>query len=159
MTTSDIIIHKDDTITDEQIIKAFEHCKSDECDNCPSLCDGDGVCLTPDIDKQLLSIVIKHQKENEELRSDKIIAETHERAARDLFVDCTRQLEEAKAEIERLKKNMDGLNIFTTNRIRLQAIKEFAERLKEKLRWNIEFNNKFVFESDIDKLVKEMTEE
>lgn len=38
-----------------------------------------------------------------------------------------------KAEIERLKKNIDGLNIFTTNHmkvIRLQAIKEFAKRLK-----------------------------
>lgn len=45
----------------EQIINAFEHCISDECDNCPSLCDEDRVCLTPDINKQLLSIV-KHQK-------------------------------------------------------------------------------------------------
>ena len=38
-----------------------------------------------------------------------------------------------KAEIERLQKNIDGLNIFTTNHItviRLQAIKEFAEELE-----------------------------
>ena len=66
-----------------------------------------------------------------------------------------------KAEIERLKKNIDGLNIFTTNHmkvIRLQAIKKFAERLKEKLQWDVEFDNKLVFESDIDNLVKEMTE-
>lgn len=47
-------------MTDEQIIKAFEHCNIlHECDNCPSLRDGGEVCLTPDIDKQLLSIV-KH---------------------------------------------------------------------------------------------------
>ena len=47
-----------------------------------------------------------------------------------------------------------------------EAIKEFAERLKEKLQWDVEFDNKPVFESDIDKeyvpiidnLVKEMTE-
>ena len=38
------------------------------------------------------------------------------------------------------------------------AIKEFAERLKEKLQWDVEFDNKLVFESDIDSLVKEMTE-
>ena len=38
-----------------------------------------------------------------------------------------------KAEIERLKKNIDGLNIFTKNHIkviRLQAIKEFEEELE-----------------------------
>ena len=66
-----------------------------------------------------------------------------------------------KAEIERLQKNIDGLNIFTKNHItviRLQTIKEFAERLKEKLQWGVEFDNKLVFESDIDNLVKEMTE-
>ena len=39
-----------------------------------------------------------------------------------------------------------------------EAIKEFAERLKEKLQWDVEFDNKLVFESDIDNLVKEMTD-
>ena len=39
------------------------------------------------------------------------------------------------------------------------AIKEFAERLKEKLQWDVEFDNKLVFESDLDSLVKEITEE
>ena len=63
-----------------------------------------------------------------------------------------------KAEIERLNKNIDGLNIFTKNHItviRLQAIKEFAEKLK----------NCFAISGDyldiiniIDSLVKEMTE-
>lgn len=42
--------------------------------------------------------------------------------------------------------------------IRAEAIKEFAERLKEKLQWDVEFDNKLVFERDIDNLVKEMTE-
>ena len=64
-----------------------------------------------------------------------------------------------KAEIERLQKNIDGLNIFTKNHIkviRLQAIKEFAEKLK----------NCFAISGDyldiiniIDNLVKEMTEQ
>lgn len=39
-----------------------------------------------------------------------------------------------------------------------EIIKEFAERLKEKLQWDVELDNKLVFESDIDNLVKEMTE-
>ena len=41
-------------------------------------------------------------------------------------------IDRQKAEIERLKKNIDGLNIFTKNHInviRLQAIKEFTERI------------------------------
>lgn len=65
-----------------------------------------------------------------------------------------------KAEIERLKKNIDGLNIFTTNHIkviRLQAMKEFAERLKEH-RYG-ELNNCISFSVGyLDSLVKEMTE-
>ena len=66
-----------------------------------------------------------------------------------------------KAEIERLKKNIDGLNIFTTNHIkviRLQAMKEFAKRLKDNYcftdRWG-----KIIPISTVDNLVKEMTEE
>ena len=39
-----------------------------------------------------------------------------------------------------------------------EAIKEFAKRLKEKLQWDVEFDNKLVFESDIDDLVKEITD-
>ena len=41
-------------------------------------------------------------------------------------------------------------------KVKSEAIKEFAERLKEKLQWDVEFENKIVFESDIDNLVKEM---
>ena len=66
-----------------------------------------------------------------------------------------------KAEIERLKKNIDGLNIFTTNHIkviRLQAMKEFAKRLKDNYcftdRWG-----KIIPISTVDNLVKEMTKE
>ena len=75
-----------------------------------------------------------------------------------------------KAEIERLKKNIDGLNVFTTNHmkvIRLQAIKEFAERLKDDMRLDEECKYNCIsccyeckeFVPQIDNLVKEMTEE
>ena len=75
-----------------------------------------------------------------------------------------------KAEIERLKKNIDGLNIFTKNHIkviRLQSIKEFAERLKETITnaintyYNSNGGGYYLAEDtieDIDNLVKEMTE-
>lgn len=44
--------------------------------------------------------------------------------------------EKAQTEIERLQKNIDGFNIFTKNHIkviRLQAIKEFAEKFAKAL--------------------------
>ena len=61
-----------------------------------------------------------------------------------------------KAEIERLKKNIDGLNIFTKNHIkviRLQAIKEFAEYIIDKSQ------NSIIQVSDIPDYVKKMTEQ
>lgn len=70
-------------------------------------------------------------------------------------------IKEQKAEIERLQKNIDGLNIFTTNHIkvvRLQAIKEFAEKLKEKATSTFYEEHKYVDTEDIDNLIKEMTE-
>lgn len=69
-----------------------------------------------------------------------------------------------KAEIERLNIRNKTLIDITKNydwkfaRAKSEAIKEFAERLKEKLQWDTEFENMLVFETDIDNLVKEMTE-
>ncbi len=39
-----------------------------------------------------------------------------------------------------------------------EAIKELVERLKSKLQWDAEFENMLVFETDINNVVKEMTE-
>ena len=97
-------------MTDEQIIKAMECCFSsapEQCEKCPLISQKDELvsCL---YQKQRLSLdLIKRQKkEMEELRSDKIIAERHERDARELFVDCTKQLKEVRAEIKRLQKEL-----------------------------------------------------
>ena len=77
-----------------------------------------------------------------------------------------------KAEIEKLKQENEffrktitenaqralEVTVEEIEKAKSEAIKEFAERLKEKLQWDVEFDNKLVFESDIDDLVKEMTE-
>ena len=89
-----------------------------------------------------------------------------------LMQDALDLISRQKAEIERLKCEMGKLlpkdcsyamQMEVSNKlesqIKSEAIKEFAERLKEKLQWDVEFDNKLVFESDIDSLVKEMTEE
>lgn len=115
----------------------------DTCRGCPyhELYTAGCVCA---LMKDVFDLINRQKAENEELRSDKIIAETHEKDARELFVDCTRQLEEAKAEIENLKRGVtftftieDFESIKETvisrldNKIKSEAIKEFAERLKK----------------------------
>lgn len=148
-------------MTDEQIIKAFEEILKNQ-NNKLSLIER-AVC------DDVLSLANRQKVEIEELRSDKIIAERHEKDARDLFVDRTRQLEEAKAEIESLKRGVtftftieDFESIKETvissldNKIKSEAIKEFAERLIRTTDGDDEYGTVFVF--NIEDLVKEMTE-
>ena len=89
-----------------------------------------------------LSDIIKEKcKELELANADKVIAETHEKAAKEMFVDVTQQLKTAKTE----------------------AIKEFAERLKRtsiglEIGDDKKFKMTIVSTVAIDNLVKEMTE-
>lgn len=74
-----------------------------------------------------------------------------------------------KAEIESLKLNVEALAICkkdlpqkTTNAIKAEAIKEFAERLKEEMGWWEEpdgYYTRFISPDDFDNLVKEMVGE
>ena len=90
-----------------------------------------------------LSDIIKEKcKELELANADKVIAESHEKAAKKMFVDVVQRLKTIKSE----------------------AIKEFAERVKEtSIGLEIGDDKKFkmtvVSTVAIDNLVKEMTEE
>lgn len=70
------------------------------------------------------------------------------------FPSCMRMCAENALDLIKRQKAKNENEI---KEIKSEAIKEFAERLKEKLQWDVEFDNKLVFESDIDNLVKEMT--
>lgn len=84
-----------------------------------------------------LSDIIKEKcKELELANADKVIAETHEKAAKEMFVDVTQRLKTEKSE----------------------AIKEFAEQLKNKSVQGFWDENPYVGIDDIDNLVKEMME-
>lgn len=157
-------------MTDEQTIKALEHCVKTEFISDCAKCEMFTFDCQDILIENALDIIKRQKAENEELRSDKIIAERHEKDARDLFVDCTRQLEEAKAEIERLKRGVtftftieDFESIKETvissfdNKIKLEAIKEFAEKLKK--RFYLSAGRCVVDVYHIDNLVKEMEEE
>ena len=161
-------------MTDEQIIKAFEEILKNQ-NNKLSLIER-AVC------DDVLSLANRQKAEIEELRSDKIIAETHEKAAKDLFVDCAKQLEEAKAEIKRLQERISYLEesidcsrkeynrlLQKLQQAKSEAIKEFAERVKQEICKNTYagFDKKGkpvnIWKAqtgfkNIDNLVKEMTE-
>lgn len=122
-------------MTDEQIIKNAEYHKLGNCSRCDYKNYGSN-CL-----HELLNDSIKMAK-----RLCEDVADLEE-GYNDGIVCISRY----KAENERLLQKLQ--------QAKSEAIKEFAERLKEKLQWDVEFDNKLVFESDIDNLVKEITEE
>ena len=105
------------------------------------VCNGGSDCIKCDLlmeSKEILKCynraiqnidLINHQKaENERLNIEL-------QSMRSAANSYKMHYEKAQIEIDRLQKNIDGLNIFTTNHIkviRLQAMKEFAEELKRK---------------------------
>ncbi len=166
-------------MTDEQIIKAADICRTGKCSGCPYHELYTAGCIT-ELMKDVFDLINRREAKIEELCSDKIIAERREKDARELFVNCTRQLEEAKAEIERLKKGVtftftieDFESIKETiisnldNEIKSEAIKEFADNLKEEMRLDDDCKYDCAechydckdYIPFIDNLVREMTEE
>ena len=132
--------------TDEQIIKALECCIAQEnceeisCENCP--CDRVYNCKETML-QNALEVFNRQASENERLALELDISKAlHKEAVAERNFYCHQMIR-----FESMFKTAKS-----------EAIKEFAERLKEKLQWDVEFDNKLVFESDIDNLVKEMTE-
>lgn len=106
--------------TDDEIIRALECCKNEDCDNCPFFKYPKSICRW------------------------------------DVW-DCALDLiNRQKAEIEEYQKHIDN-DIIYVKRVKAEAIKEFAERLKERGYTN-NYCQDIVLVESIDNLVKEMTE-
>ena len=124
--------------TDEEIVKALECCL---CDNSECLqCQNRELC----------------KMERDELATKTI----------DLIIRKTEEINRLKAEIERLKGSTIVNNIMESQRIKKEAkseaVKEFAERLKEKSFQsfgNYGITRDVVEVCDIDNLIKEMVDE
>ena len=144
-------------MTDKEIIKALECCISTDninpkCESCPY--DGDDL-LRPcnyNLMKDALDLINRLQAQND--RDVKVKVEALYKV-NDLKIENNRQ----QAEIERLKAKVNHFqylhNVFTatpTNRIKAEAIKEFAERLKAETKGLLGANF-------VDDLVKEMVGE
>ena len=135
------------TMTDEQIIKALERCYQHRaCCYCNSL---EECGSTKDLTTSALDLINRQKTEIDILIRKK-------ETLRD-------EVAEQQAEIERLREEntaLDGANVLLTvtlQNARAEAIKEFAERLKDQAYIN-NYCNLVINTESIDNLVKEMTE-
>lgn len=129
-------------MTDEQIIKALECCATDDgddCFRCPYVNivyqSGNGGCANS-CRKDALDLINRQKSEIEELRERISYLEKS--------IDCSRK------EYNRLLQKLQQAES--------EAIKEFAERLKNKNVQGFWDENAYVGVDDIDNLVEEMTE-
>ena len=139
--------HIDNGMTNEEIIQALEclgywgECKQSS--QCPYYMDNDivGGCDNVTIAKEALDLINRYKAENERLKK-----QNESKFEQWLILD--KRTEEKYAKLYEEAKEI----------VKTEAIKEFAERLKEKSEhFELEREN-FVSEADIDNLVKEMTD-
>ena len=141
-------------MTDNEIIKALECCSKDDCDNCPNSFAN---CYS-NLAGHALDLIKRYKAENSNLTSD--------------LTSLQNDLTSAKSEIWALKETLAGRLSASASFIaktaeakgkamvhslKAEAIKEFAERLKEKATEYMHGGEVDVF--DINNLVKEMTGE
>ena len=143
-------------MTDNEIIKALENLINQKIGCCAEDCafyDGKVHSCAQTIAKYSLDLINRQQEEIEVLEQSK----------------DNKLLLSLEQENEDLKETIDKL-VIDMNKIKTEAIKEFAERLKEtplrfrvshKKYWNEPPREKmvlFIDDNDIDNIVKEMTE-
>lgn len=151
-------------MTDEQVIKALECCVYWNCKECPCFVDK-GNC-TRKSDRELLNLINRQKEEIERLQSlcsskDAIInsQEAEIRQNENRFPHFTED-----TQVVSVSKKADGqyyadrVTTIQVDKIRAEAYKEFAERLKEKMDINSS-GYILITEMTLDNLLKEMTEE
>lgn len=142
---------KTTSITDDELIKDLKCCLLEDCERCKK----DWSCVSQwDCMRNLMRHTLNFINRLKAIICDK-----------NILIDCLKnKINRQKAEIERLEdsnkrlKEAVGLMLNNDNGVELiksEAIKEFAERLK-----NSETGKRFLMVNfnDIDNLVKEMTE-
>lgn len=138
-------------MTDNEIIEALKGCfngiLSDYCLNCP-LYDDDSCQYV--LKKKAIDLINRQKAEIERLKQ-----ENKEYCEANRIIAYQRN--QRDKEIRALHNQLNGLN-FMDKQIKSEAIKEFAERLKERYESVDGQYIDRVLNSDIDTLIKEMTE-
>lgn len=128
------------TMTDEEIKKALECCVTKNCTKCPIT--KEFLCMQK-LREHALALINRQQAEIEQLKS--------------LCTSNDVIIKAQEAEIEQLQGNLFTISNACMQR-RNEAIKEFAEKLKEKQRTFIgdEYAYEFIPSIEIDVLLAEM---
>lgn len=115
----------DKKFTDEEIIKALEcHINAEDCAGCEMFGQCDEIILT----ELVLDLINRQKSEIERLKTEnKIYIEANQVIGY--------QRDQRDKEIDELQKQIDGLDV-RENKIKSEAYKEFAERLKSYLLLN-----------------------
>jgi AhpD family alkylhydroperoxidase len=131
-------------MTDEQIIKASKICGNNEnCCKCPYYRSPSEIAI--DCNDRLtldaLDLIKRQQEEIESLEAD------YENVYKQASADILASIADGGTSCE-----------WCIDNHRAEAAREFAERLKAREQWEVEYREKIIFTSDIDNLVNEMTE-
>ena len=156
-------------MTDNEIIKALECCKDADCLNCPRLAEELCFGLGSNLVSCVLNLINRQKEEIEHYKKAFFNSQN-------IFSDQALENECMKAEIDSIKEKLKLYSYYKepfVKHIKSEAIKEFAEKLKEapikmgipllglQTKSEIEeyFNGILLqFRDAIDDLVKEMTE-
>ena len=149
-------------MTDKEIIQALECCISDEnCESCPLHHEKiENACILTVVEfyKEILALINRQQAEIEKLNVELV-------GMRGACNSYKMHYDNAQAEIERLnirlrKEQHQFADIGKMySEIRTEAIKEFAERLTDRLKGNGGLYSVTTMNTYIDNLVKEMVSE
>ena len=131
-------------MTEVEITKAAECCKNEDCLNCPL-----NIYVYQLKCKNILFEAVNDlvNSKNAEI---KMLKEAGDTECEAYACDLLDQRDKAKAEVEELKEIIGAfpkVNIQDCNFVRDEAIKEFAERVKNDYEW---------FSKEIDQIAKEM---
>ena len=130
----------------EDVMRALKICddKTQTCEGCPY------IDHCSDINKDVLALLREKDARIEHLEKtmkDSILSNT------ELLKNLNRLVEEKDAEIERLKKLHEGFATKFKAEFKADAISEFVDRLKERMR---EVYPADIYDSDIDEIAKEI---
>jgi DNA repair exonuclease SbcCD ATPase subunit len=148
--------------SDMKIIKALECCIIGDCDNCPfyetrELCPNLILFVSDLIERQKAEI----EMDDAEIKELRIALQGYlddVAKTRNLYKKSIEELNQAKAEIERLKATVDSFTDIGKlySEIKSEAYKEFAERLKEMASRGFWETDDYVGTEQIDNLLKEL---
>lgn len=146
-------------MTNNEIIKALDCLKGDEikCRECPYLVRFDFPHCKEKVAKDALGLIKRQKAKIEALQMDN--AQLHSDC-----INANMNLEHLQADIERLKGWQDLLKAEKHSLIKAEAIKEFAEKIKERMKdlARVDFDGEFYYlisEPFVDNLVKKMVGE